>query len=197
MVSDTELSIRSFNQVRLDHPCYIVPAFIDIPVCESLSMHMLKRELRIRRKTIERARVVQSPGSTFHFGGTKNRTLICVMLASSPEALTFDLLRGAVSKAIQQTIEGTAVIGDGFRLPSKVKNRDDVQYGFELLCRVLRRRGFTGTVYEPPEYLHHPDPLASFPDEQSTDTHTIIKWDGSVSASIPPTMLKLLKPNSD
>jgi hypothetical protein len=196
MVNDTDLAIKSFNQIRMDHPCYIVPAYLETPVCETKSMFILRRELRLRRKTIERARLAQNPGSTFIFGGTKNRALICVMLGASPESLTGEFLRASMSKALHQTIQDTAIIGEGFRMPSNAKNIDDVRYGFELLCRALRRLGFSGTVYEPPEYMLRQDQLSGFSEEQSTDTHTIIRWDGSVSPSLPPTMLKLRKPAS-
>jgi len=196
MGNGTELRIESFARIRMDHPCYIVPAYLEIPVCETKSMCQLRQELRIRRKTIERTRLAQTPGGNFCFGGTKNRLLVCVMLASSPESLTAEALRTAISKALRQTVEGTAIIGDGFRMPSNAKNRDNVQYGFEILCRALRRLGFSGVVYEPPEYMLRQDPLSGFSEEVSTDTHTIIRWDGSVSPSLPPTMLKLRKPGN-
>ncbi len=197
MANDAELSMKSFNQIRLDHPYYIVPAYLETPVCETKSMYLLRQDLRLRRKSIERVRVVQNPGSIFHFSGTKNRILACVVLAVSPETLTYESLRKYVAKAVLRTVEDAAVIGDGFQMSSKTKNRDDVHHGFELLCRVLRRLGYTGTLYEPPEYLERPDPLAGFADEQITDTHTILRWDGSVSPSLPPAMLKLLKSKSD
>ena len=197
MANDAELSMKPFSQIRLDHPYYIVPAYLETPVCETKSMYLLRQDLRLRRKSIERVRVIQSPGSIFHFSGTKNRTLACVVLAGSSETLTYESLRKYVSQAVVRTVEDTAIIGDGFRLPSKTKNRDDIQNGFELLCRVLRRLGFTGTLYEPPEYQTHPDPLSGFLDEQITDTHTILRWDGSVSPSLPPSMLKFRKPKSE
>ncbi|MDF1497458.1 MAG: hypothetical protein P1P90_05370 [Patescibacteria group bacterium] len=185
--------MKPFDQIRMDHPCYIVPAFLHNPVCETKAMLLLRKELRLRRKTIERVRMVQKPGSTFNFGGTKNRDLLCVLLAESPESLTYDSLRKHVSLAVRQTIEDTAVIGDGFRLVSKNNGKDDVHYGFELLCRVLRRLGFVGTLYEPPEYLLRPSARIDFPDEHITDTYTILRSDGSISPSLLPAMLNYRK----
>jgi hypothetical protein len=193
LMAHSHLDIQNFRSLSTNHPWYVVPAYRDIPVSETRSMQILRRELGIRRKTVERLRVIQQPGDTFHFKGTKSRLLVCVMLADNPDNLTYAQLYKYLSRAVRETVTNTAIIGDGFRVPSNAKNRDAVMNGFELLCRSLRRLGFSGTVYEPPEYQIFPDPVSEFTDERITDTHMIISPEGNVTQSVPPTMLRLSK----
>lgn len=183
-MQDEDLIIRSFQSLSFHHTWFIVPAFTEVPVSETLTMQFLRRELKIRRKSIERMRHGSSPGETIHIQGTKKRILVCIVLAESPEHLSYKILGRRMAKCLRETVENTAIIGDGFRIPSDSKYRDEVENGFELLCRVLRKIGFSGVVYEPPEYELPPGSGYDCTDERVTDTRMIITPSGDIDKEI-------------
>lgn len=181
-----KLRLKPFNSLCVDHEQIIVPAFQDIPVCETRSMQRLRRLLNLRRKTIERIRTAQNPGSIFYVKAARNKILACLLLANNPAELTYKSLFNQLQNALQHHDEKDAILGDGFQVLDPGHNEDQVYYGFSLLCKALRKLGFLGTVYEPPEYS-----LQFHSSEITTGTHGIIRPDGSVTPSVPPTLLKL------
>ncbi len=180
------LKLKPFRELSADHEQIFVPAFQEIPVCETRAMQIIRRELNLRRKTIERIRVAQNPGDTFHLNATKNRILICLLLARVPEELGYKNLLRHLQTALKHHDIGDAVIGEGFLAPNSYGDTDPVYNGFNLLCKALRKIAFSGTVYEPPEYSS-----AFSIDEGISETHCIVRPDGSITPSVPPTLLKL------
>ncbi|MBD3281824.1 hypothetical protein GF391_03700 [Candidatus Uhrbacteria bacterium] len=197
LMQDEDLRICPFQQLSFKHAWFIVPAYSEIPVSETLTMQYLCSEIKIRRKTIKRLCHGSSPGDILHIKGTKNRMLVCVVLAQSPARLTYKTLYRYLIKCLRSTVDDTAIIGDGFRIPSKSKHRDDIENGFELLCRALRRIGFSGIVYEPPEYRLSASDCHDYVDERITNTRMIITPSGNIDSGLMPDLQKLRKSSSD
>ena len=156
-------AIKTFSHLSTDHDFYIVPAFLDIPVCETKSMFYLRGALNLRRETIERIRLAQKVGSIFYFRGTGQKILVCIMLAKQPSSLVYNDLCKYLDKALRSINGNKAVISEGFQLNSKSQRYDN---SFQLLCRALRRLGFTGTLYE---LMSYPDSHEHYRSERITD----------------------------
>ena len=191
------LDIRPFNSMSADHKTYVVPAYLDVPVCETVAMQMLKSVLGLRRKTIERLRLAQSPGAIFQVKGRKDTVLVCMMLADNYHNVSYPAVRTIAHKAIALTSladlpsseESVCFVGDGFRAHPRGISRDEVLVGFEMLCRALRKEQFDGVVYEPSEMRIHPSVIPDIEEKRITGTHPIVDFDGKISPSIPPTLL--------
>jgi hypothetical protein len=197
------LDIRPFNSLDLDHKAYMVPAYVNIPVCETRAMQAIKSSLGLRRKTIERLRLAQAPGAIFQVKGRRDTVLVGLMLADDYESISYSAVRTIVHKAIKlmsipgvpSSEEGVCFVGDGFRAHPRGSDRDESLVGFEMLCRALRKEQFRGIVYEPSEMRFHPSVIPEIEDERITGTHPIIDFDGKISPSIPPTLLRSLNKN--
>ncbi|GEM_PF-1272094 len=194
------LDIRPFNSISPEHKTYVVPAYLEVPVCETIAMQMLKAFLGLRRKTIERLRLAQSPGAIFHIKGRKNTVLIGMMLASNYQSVSYPAVRTIIHRTISLATDpeilssekSICFIGDGFRARPNGIKCDEVLIGFEMLCRALRKENFQGIVYEPSEMRLHPSVIPDIEDKCITGTHTIVDFNGKVSLSIPPTLLRSL-----
>lgn len=173
-------AIKTFSHLSTDHDFYIVPAFLDIPVCETKSMFYLRGALNLRRETIERIRLAQKVGSIFYFRGTGQKILVCIMLAKQPSSLVYNDLCKYLDKALRSINGNKAVISEGFQLNSKSKCNDAHDNSFQLLCRALRRLGFTGTLYEPPELMSYPDSHEHYRSERITDKRMLLDPNGKV-----------------
>lgn len=195
------LDIRPFSSLALDHKVYMVPAYTNVPVCETKTMQVLKNSLGIRRKTVERLRLAQSPGSVFHVKARRDIVLAGLLLAHDYEDVVFNDLHQLVERAIRLMSIHAApspkdfmcFVGEGFCARPRGSDRDESGVGFEMLCRSLRKVRYRGIVYEPPEMQKFPSVIPLIEDEHMTDTHTLIGPDGKISPSIPPTMLRSLK----
>lgn len=199
----TFLDMRPFNTLAFNHAVYLVPAYTDVAVCETKAMQVLKSSLGLRRKTIERVRIAQSPGDIFQIKARRGIVLTGLLLADNYESLNFSALLATVKKALVLTVlpsapafeKELAFIGDGFRAHPNGSDRNEVDVGFEMLCRALRKVGYQGVVYEPPEMQRFQSAIPMIEDECITGTHTIIGPDGQISPSIPPTLISSLKKN--
>lgn len=188
------MQVSSFDTLRRSfeiHSQYWVAGFMTEPLLEQRSVYDLARHFHLKRKSLQTLLLMQSTGKTFQFGRRGKVIINCIVVGLHAGDMTTAKMREYVHSLSRDADAASAVIGEGFLV--RRSGEINVEQSFELLCRMLRRADFLGTVYEPPNYLKQSYDASAYPDTRITGKHGVITPDGDLSPSIPPTISAGLK----
>jgi len=185
------MEIRTDDPFAQEHSQYAVAVFLAEPLFEQKFVMAFAKRLGVSRKAAIRALATQSVGQILTLGSKRGPALVCLVIGIKPGSATTVEVTHCLRKFSKLADAQTALIADNFRFgPSQLLG---VDVDISLLERLLRRADFPGTLYCPVDMYQYRIKIAddAGTDERLTSTHMLVRPDGNISPSIPPTLLRL------
>jgi len=185
------MEIRTGDPFAQEHSQYAVAVFLNESLFDQMFVLAFAKRFGVNRKAASRALAAQSVGQILTLGSRRGPTLICLVIGDKfGSASTVEVTR-CLRKFSKLADAQTALITENFRF--EPEQRTSTRSNIEHLELLLRRVDFSGTVYCPEGAGQYDIVIQGmeFPDERSSSTHALVRPDGLISPSIPPTMLRL------